>query len=187
MSCCGFVPMPIDLPHPARKTVESKPFRLKGWHVLAILVAFFGIVATVNGVMMRIAISTMPGLDARNGYDVSQRYNKEITAARAQAALGYTANMVVQRAGAGARVTIDLKDRAGEPVTGLAMRARFEHPALRARDVPVPVIEQGPGHFVGAAERIADGNWTLVVEALREAGEHPVYISRNRIALEAKP
>jgi nitrogen fixation protein FixH len=71
--------MPDDLIAYGR--APGRAFELTGWHVAAIAFAFFAIVAGVNGYMLSAAIRTMPGLDARNGYDVSQRYNAAIAAA----------------------------------------------------------------------------------------------------------
>ncbi|MFY8154383.1 MAG: FixH family protein, partial [Hyphomicrobiales bacterium] len=71
------------------------PRPLTGRFVLILCVAFFGIVAAVNGVMMTYAITTMPGLDAANGYVASQRLNREFDAMRQQAARGWKADVAV--------------------------------------------------------------------------------------------
>ncbi|MEO1102369.1 MAG: FixH family protein, partial [Pseudomonadota bacterium] len=49
----------------------STPKRFTGWHMLAILVTFFGVVVTVNITMAVLAHTSWTGLLAKNGYRAS--------------------------------------------------------------------------------------------------------------------
>ena len=51
----------------SRLPVSPKP--LTGGKVLAMLIAFFGVVIGVNMIMMRLAIQTMPGTDVDSAAD----------------------------------------------------------------------------------------------------------------------
>ncbi len=53
---------------------------LTGWHVLAMFVAFFGVIIAVNITMAWKAISTFPGLEVENGYVASQSFDAEMAA-----------------------------------------------------------------------------------------------------------
>jgi len=64
--------------------VSSRP--LTGRMVLVMLLAFFGVVIGVNVTMMKLAIATLPGTEVDSAYSASLGYEKEIVAARAQAA-----------------------------------------------------------------------------------------------------
>ncbi|MGL4242135.1 MAG: FixH family protein [Beijerinckiaceae bacterium] len=163
---------------------SRKEFVLTGWHVATIAFVFFAVVAGVNGYMLRSALLTMPGLDARNGYDVSQRYNARIEAARQQEQLRWTADIAVRPAADGTRVTASLASADGRPVTGHVVDADLAHPAMRALDRRLPLVETSPGRYEGRLPDKLSGAWTLVIAARADEGADPVYMSRNRIALD---
>jgi nitrogen fixation protein FixH len=134
MSCCGVFIMPAELTEgvftaQAEVRAAKRPFEFKGSHALALFIGFFAIVASVNAVMMTVAIRTMPGLDARNGYDVSQRYNAEIAAADAQNARGWTADARVSLAGGSASITLDLRGASGVSLEQLNPTVTLRHPS----------------------------------------------------------
>src|SRR5262245_25751182 len=102
---------------------------LTGRTVLITLLAFFGVVFAVNGVMMKLAIDTMPGLEVESAYRASMGYNGEIAAARRQSALGWQVVERVDRAADGhAAMRVEARDSAGAPLSGLAVTARLERP-----------------------------------------------------------
>jgi len=69
------------------KTTQSKTGRpLTGRSVLFCLLAFFGVIISVNIAMMTLAVETLPGTDVDSPYSAGLAYNQEITAARAQEA-----------------------------------------------------------------------------------------------------
>ncbi len=184
MSCCGVFIMSSEAASPAGQAPRP-PRPLTGRFVLILCVAFFGIVAAVNGVMMTYAITTMPGLDAANGYVASQRMNREFDAMRQQAERGWKADVAVALRNGDAPVSLALTDRDGRPVTGLAVTARLAHPALTRADHIGLLTETGPGLYAAVVPRVQPGAWTLVLEAER-AGQR-VFASRNRIMLKDTP
>jgi nitrogen fixation protein FixH len=181
MSCCGAFIMPVDLIAPAPPR-NDRPFRLSGRMVAATLVGFFVVVAGVNGLMMTVAISTMPGVDVKSAYETSQRYNGEIARMQEQAARGWTAEARLRRSGADAVVNLSLRDRAGAPVTGLSVAARLEHPATRREDREAALAEAAPGTYRADMAAIHAGGWTLAIIARR--GDETVFVTRSRIVLE---
>jgi nitrogen fixation protein FixH len=185
MSCCGVFIMPYDASETAvRPAKEARP--ITGRFVLFTFIAFFGVIAAVNGVMMTFAITTMPGLDVKNGYVASQAMNREIDAMRVQTERGWKADVSVQLTGPLATVRISLAEPDGTPVTGLRMTARLAHPALTRADQSGALTERRPGDYSADIPAVQAGAWTLVVEADRN-GER-VFASRNRVVLkEPKP
>jgi nitrogen fixation protein FixH len=173
--------MPIDLTAPAERP-PSRPFHLSGRMVLACMVGFFLVVAGVNAVMMTIAIRTMPGVDVKSAYETSQRFNGEIARMQAQAERGWQASAQLRRVGADAVVTLSLRDRAGAPVTGLAVRARLEHPAARREDHEAALGETAAGDYAATIPTVHGGGWTLAIAGAR--GEEQVFVSRGRIVLK---
>ena len=63
-------------------TMTATGFTLKGRHVLAMLLLFFGTVFGVNFYMARVAIQTFSGLEAEKPYQSGLKYNEVIAAAR---------------------------------------------------------------------------------------------------------
>jgi nitrogen fixation protein FixH len=164
----------------ARRSDRSKP--LTGRMVLAILVAFFGIVIGVNVLMMRLAISTLPGTDVDSAYSASLGYEKEIAAARAQEARGWRVEAHIERGTGGAAILqVDARDASGNPVSGLTFQGRLERPADKRADQEVALAEIGGGVYRGTAEAIAPGQWDLVLEG--DSSGRRLFMSKNRVLL----
>ncbi len=132
---------------------------LEGWHVLVLFIAFFGVVGAVNATMMSHALRTMPGLDARNGYDPSQRWNAEIRAAEAQDALGWRATAQARLIDGRAQVSLQMLDRDGRGVDMPFAEARLGHPSDRKRDIALRLDRAGEGRYVGIAAGASPGAW----------------------------
>jgi nitrogen fixation protein FixH len=180
MSCCGVFIMPYEATQPtAVRSREARP--ITGRFVLITFIAFFGVIAAVNGIMMTLAIRTMPGLEVKNGYVASQAMNGQIDAMRLQAERGWKADVSVRLKDKMAPVSVSLLDRDGRPITGLAVTGRLAHPALTRADHTAALVEARPGVYSAAFTDVTAGGWTLVVEANR--GHERVFSSRNRIVL----
>lgn len=173
--------MPVDLKAPGSRA-PRKEWTVTGRFVLWSLLAFFGVIFAVNGVMMTLAIRTFPGIDARNGYEVSQAYNREIAAAREQMARGWSSDTILTGAGDIARLTMTLRTASGAPVPGLEAEARVRHPSDRKRDHVLPLREFAPGVYQADMTDLADGSWSVVVAA-RQNGER-VYQTETRLTLK---
>ena len=158
------------------------PRQLTGWHVLLMLVAFFGIVIAVNVTMMELAIATLPGTEVDSAYSASLGYEKEIAAARDQDARKWEVDAHIQRAADGAaELQVEAHDKAGRPVTGLKFEGRFERPADKRADLAVALEEVGIGVYRGRLEAIAPGQWDLVLEG--DARGQRMFLSKNRVLL----
>ena len=174
--------MPIELssPHPRAR----KPFRVGGRFVLIAFLAFLGVVIGVNTVMLTLALRSMPGVDTRSTYEVSQHFNETIARRDEQDARGWKTDLQVRREGDAAMLTATMTDRDGQPLTGLSVTVRMRHPATTARDRAADLAERAPGLYEARLERIADGSWRLDVEA-RRAGEE-VFLSHGRVMLRER-
>ncbi len=179
--------MPVELPQraPTIPVAEAREFRLTGWHVLAMLIAFFAVVASVNVYMMTTAIRTMPGLDARNGYDVSQNFNREeLAAAQAQAQRGWQSDARLSLVSRVLDVELRFRDRVSKPLDGLAVTIVLQHPAQRGRDRAITLAPRGDGLYAAKLDGVDAGGWGLVIEAHNlETGER-LFLSRHRLALK---
>lgn len=142
---------------------QSAPARFTGWHMLAILGAFFGVVIAVNLVMARLATSTFSGEVVANSYVASQDFNHWLAEARAEAALGWRAEPVL----ADGKLDIALADASGRALTGAAVTAELRHPLGQSGDRVLRLNEVAPGHYVAP---LSAGRWQMRLTVL--AGGH---------------
>lgn len=157
--------------------------RLTGRKVLAILVAFFGTVATADAVLFVSATRTWSGLEVASPYKAGQLYNAELRHARSQDALGWRLDAsAVRHPAAVATVTVTLSDGAAQPLRGKALHARFERPTDKRKDVAVELEEVSAGTYAARAEPVPPGQWDLVVEVVGEDGV--AFRRRHRIVLD---
>ena len=70
-----------------RAANTGRPKELTGRMVFICLVAFFAVIAAVNAVMIRAAVSTFSGIETANSYQAGLAFAREIAAAEAQDAL----------------------------------------------------------------------------------------------------
>src|SRR3954453_2332751 len=152
--------------HVSKPTILSSP--LTGRKVLAMVVAFFGVVIAVNLIMMKLAIQTLPGTEVDSAYRASLAYEKEIGAARDQDARDWKVDAHIQRgADGGATVMVEVRDQRGKPLSGLNFQSRLARPTTRRADLPVTFAEIGMGIYRGIALGIQAGKGSLVLEAER--------------------
>ena len=164
-------------------TTTAKSARpMTGRFVLIAIVCFFSVVIGVNVLMMRLAISTLPGTEVDSGYGASLAYQKEIRAAHEQNARGWKIDAHVERLPNGnTTLTLHAIDADGRPLTGLAFSGQLERPTDRRADRPLQVAEDGAGAYRATARDVAPGQWDLVIEADGDGGR--LFLSRNRIIL----
>ena len=159
---------------------EGKP--LTGWTVLAILVAFFGVVASVNGVMIYSALSTFSGEVETHPYEHGLAYNRDIAAARAQAARAWKVEATVTRAESGeARILVVARDAKGADVIGAELTATLASPVDTKQDVRASLKETVPGRYEGGAT-VGKGLRDLDLTATLDGRQ--VFRSRSRLQID---
>jgi nitrogen fixation protein FixH len=159
---------------------ERRRKEVTGWMVFACLVAFFAVVAGVNAIMIRAAVSTFGGVETESSYKAGLAFSREVAAAKAQDSRHWDVRAVVTPDTAGQRIEVTARDADGRPLAGLTAVARFSHPADRRADKVLDMQEVASGRFAGLAEPAA-GQWDLVIELLRD-GER-VFRSRSRVVI----
>lgn len=139
--------------------------RFTGWHMTAILVAFFVVVIAVNVLMATVAVRSFGGTVVENSYVASQRFNGWLAAARAQDRLRWKDAVATDRA---RHVMLTLGGDAGAPVQGGTVKALAQHPLGRAADIPLAFQETAPGRYVSVIGLPA-GRWRIRLD-IRHAG-----------------
>jgi nitrogen fixation protein FixH len=149
-----------------------------GRMVLICFVAFFAVVAGVNAIMIRAAVSTFGGVEMDNAYQAGLAFAREIAAAQAQDALHWDVRAKVSAGATATDVEVSAVDATGARLTGLEASARLVHPADKRSDHVVALREAGRGRFIGSTDVVA-GQWELVLELSRDGTR--VFRSRNRV------
>ena len=159
----------------------KKPRLVTGRVVLAWLVAFFGIVFAVNGIMVKAATSTFGGVETHSSYKAGLMFEQEVERARAQDDLHWRVSGHITRGAKGdAALDVTVRDAGGKAVPGLKAEARLAHPADERLDRDIELHAAGAGAFRGIAEAQA-GRWDLIVDLYR--GDERVFRSRSEIVL----
>ena len=156
---------------PRLPTASPRSFHLTGGKVLAILVAFFGTIASADAVLVASALRTWSGLEVASPYQASQHYNEEARLARRHEAQGWRLASLAEREGAGGlALTVTLQARDGSPLAGRRLQARFERPTDKRGDLGADLTETVPGNYVAHLDRVAAGQWDLVVDVVGQDG-----------------
>jgi nitrogen fixation protein FixH len=164
-------------PHAKQKQARI----LTGRAVLQWLVAFFGIVFAVNGVLVRAAISTFGGVESTSSYKAGLQFGHEVAVAERQDSLHWQVSGKLTRDGAGQAVLdVTARDAQGALLAGLTADARLAHPADERLDHAIPVRPLTAGVFHGSAQA-QPGQWDLIVDLYR--GDKRVFRSRSRVTL----
>lgn len=126
-----------------------------GWHMLGLMLAFFGLIVAVNVTMASLALGTFGGVVVENSYVASQRYNGWLKAAADQKALGWRATPSVDAQG---RLHIAVTDATGAPLD-VRMVVVARHPLGRVPDQRVALRRVAGGHV--AERALPGGRWLL--------------------------
>lgn len=151
---------------------------ITGRHVLAGLIAFFGVILLVNGIFLYNALSTYTGVVSEEPYRKGLSYNERIQAEKQQKTLGWSSQLAL--VGQGDGVKLDLADKNGNPVSGLAITGRIGRPATAAMDIALVLSENEPGRYEARFDPLAEGTWQIDVEAKKLTGEGDEVVWRAR-------
>ena len=134
--------------------------KFTGWHMLAIVVLFFGVIMSVNLTLAWYANSSWTGLVVKNSYVASQHFNEDQVERRRQIAMGWQSEIEY---GEG-RLSVHLSDADGKPVVLDRLEAKVGRPAFEADDRVVVLLPAGGGIYRGETE-LASGIWQADLKA----------------------
>lgn len=148
---------------------SKRPFELRGWHVLAGMLAFFGTVIAVNVYFAVVALGTFPGEDVTHPYIQGLEYNRTIAERRAQLAMGWRAEAGLEHVRDGAALVVNLRQRDGSPLNGARVEGALRWPADAHRDRTLAFLQDGPGRYVARMGVLNEGDWDLRARATQDS------------------
>lgn len=158
-------------------TSPAKPVRpFTGRHMLIAVVSFFVVVIGLDALFSFWAVSTFPGEVSAHAYEEGLAFNQAIATRRAQAGLGWRAQ--VTQAGRPGAINALFVDAHGAPVEGLTVKATFSRPATLTGTRVALLRASSPGSYAGAAP-LAEGAWDLTLVARDPAGRS--FVARRRL------
>ena len=138
-----------------------------------VFVAFFGVVFSMNGVMAYLAFNTWTGLAVTNSYERGLRHNDEIAEARAQAEMGWSAELEFSQTGdTDGRMVLALSDQWGNSLERAFVRARLIRPTHEGFDFETDLVSTGAGRYAAEIDFPLPGQWTVEVRANHERGTY---------------
>lgn len=156
---------------------EQTGRKLTGWHVLAMFVAFFGVIIAVNVTLAWQAIATFPGLEEQeNGFVASQSFDRDRAA---QLALGW--RLASAYDAQDRLLSLSFTDSAGQPVQVAGLSVLVGRTTEAKDDIRPDFVLEG-GTYRARAD-LAFGKWMMAVEATAQDGTR----FRQRIDLHVRP
>jgi len=144
---------------------RAAPAELRGVHVLAMLLFFFGAVIAINVGFGVMAVRTFPGEDERRSYTQGLHYNQTLAERREQAALGWQAQGELTPAGDGADVRVRLVDAQARPLDDVTVEGVLRWPPNISGDQPLEFRREGDGLYVAHLTTLPPGRWDLRARA----------------------
>lgn len=155
----------------------ARPREFTGKHMLAVMVAFFGVIIGVNLTLAVLANSTWSGLIVASGYVASQQFNLSEERARVQALLGWKAEL----GHAGATFTVTMRTKDGAPIPNLRLEGTLRRPVTAKEDMVLAFTAKGEGSYVAPAV-LARGQWEFVMSARNPQGQE--FVETYRFMVE---
>jgi len=176
------------MPGTGKQMAAAKTERgtIQGWHVLAGMIAFFGVIFAVNGVFLVSALTTHTGIVSKQPYRKGLDYNDRIAADVLQQKVGWTHAVNLDREQGTVRLV--LADKQGRPVSGLDVQGFLGRPSTDQHDARLTWRETAqPGTYSAKVGKLALGNWLLQLEVRETTSDGAKIAYRLRKRLWLKP
>ena len=153
--------------------------RFTGWHMLSIMVTFFGTIISVNLLMAYYANSSWSGMLSKNTYVASQDFNIKAAEAREWARQGFRGKIAVDRHAIGYAIEGPV-EAVSEVQTVTAV---FHRPVGDHQDFAIDLRRSADGTYF-AVHDLAPGPWIVDVEA--KSRDRTVFHQAERVVIEER-
>tara|TARA_R110002072_G_scaffold231853_1_gene389182 strand:- start:300 stop:797 length:498 start_codon:yes stop_codon:yes gene_type:complete len=139
--------------------------QLTGRHVLMMLCGFFGLMFIVNGLFVYFALGSFSGVTDPDAYKRGLAYNEEIDHQAQQLARGWEASLMFDaEAAQKGRLTLEIKNAAGDALAGLDVDATLRRPVIDAGDRKLTFTFDGSA-YVADLDFSEHGQWDISILA----------------------
>ena len=146
-----------------RAEMQIKPFAFTGWHMLAVMVLFFGTIISVNFYMAYNAVTSWSGLVAENTYVASQQFNGKAAEARGLTASGVIGKLTIE----GSNIRYEVSRSEDGPVDADTLVLKFKRPVGEHQDFELDLTPVSKGVF-GTTHEVLPGHWIVDASAMRD-------------------
>jgi nitrogen fixation protein FixH len=129
-----------------------------GWHMLALMIGFFGIVIGVNLFMAISATRTWTGLVVENSYVASQEFNSKLAIARQREAAGWQGGLAYESG----ILRFSLTGADAEPLPLEEVEVHISRPIGMTGDQRLELTRAADGSFVSEVE-LESGVWNAAI------------------------
>jgi nitrogen fixation protein FixH len=158
----------------------KNPKLMTGRKMLIIMICFFAVIFTMNGILAWLAFDSWSGLVVDKPYERGINYNDVLNAAKTQRALGWNVNVAVDAQGDGkGRLTITAADKNGQRLDGLNWTGVLKRPTYEGQDVIVTVKTVPGGPYQAQVSVPRSGQWDLYLKATTVDGK--IYLLEQRL------
>lgn len=125
-------------------------------------IAFFVILAIVDGIFVTVATSTHRGVVTEQSYKKGLAYNKTVAAAESQEALGWNSHIHYDED----TIRFSLTDHLGNSIQDAQVRAHILRPTQDGYDFSILLTEKQAGHYSNNIQFPMKGQWDIKVTVL---------------------
>lgn len=146
--------------------------RLNGYHVLFMLLGFFGVMIIVNVIFTVYAVRSFPGEQVEQSYIQGLNYNQALEDRARQEELGWSTQVGLERTESGSPMLITYwLDEFENGITQLEVSATLTRPATREGQRIVDLSANGPGRYEIILTDLETGDWNAEITAQSPDGE----------------
>lgn len=133
------------------------------WFPLGVVAAMLGVIA-VNGGLIYAALHSFPGAAGEDGFDLSNNYDRVLTASARQAALGWHVRVGLDPAH---HPILEVADAKGRGLAATSVQVDAERPVGPAETTKLSFHTMGQARLA-AGEPLPSGQWTLYVQVVSQ-------------------
>ena len=162
---------------------QETGFRIKGWHVLAAMIGFFGIIIAVNSVMVSLALKSFPGEDQKKSYMQGLDYNQTLEQRAEQAAQGWRLLLIdgTEISVSATSLKVKLVADHDRPVRGQILTGTMRRPATDREDVSLTFVEDKEGLYIAQLPSLTAGAWQVKIQT---GDETTAFVAETRLWLK---
>lgn len=159
---------------------ETGQRKLKGWHVLLIFFAFFGVMFAVNGVFLYHAITSFPGEDVKKSYVQGLNYNQTLEARAAQSVMGWKAEAGLVEG----ELVFRLQDQDGQPLSGYPVIAELRRLTTDTEDQVLTLLPSLRGEYRADAGTLVSGSWRVQIQVLDQNADTVIFTANKQVIVK---